>query len=140
MEVSPVNQTVMEPQAEKQKSIASFFTVKKGTSAHEITPASVMLAKTAASTTAKAKEAKAAAKDTKGVKAIAKKASTKAAVEPKANLIVDLDADDKSVPSYFPGTCCLHLIHTPTLSLTRGTLSRLVILCGYCFAFCLFLL
>ena len=64
MEVSPANpaETVMESQVVQQKSIASFFSVQKGTSAHEITPASVVLAKTAASSAAKAKEAKAAAK------------------------------------------------------------------------------
>ena len=97
-----------ESQAVQQKSIASFFSVQKGTSAHEITPASVPLAKTTASSAAKAKEARAAAKaDSKVVtKVDAKKAASKVAVESKAAVLSDAEAD-KCVKSYFPGTYSL---------------------------------
>jgi len=135
MEVSPTNPAVTEPQAVAQKSIDSYFSVQKGTSAHEITPASANLAKAAASSAAKAKEAK-TAKDTKVVgKVTAKKASSKAAVEPKANLVVDLDADDKNAKSYIPGASYLRLLHTPhTLLQIRGNILLLLTTCRTCFS------
>jgi len=144
MEVSPANpaETVMESQVVQQKSIASFFSVQKGTSAHEITPASVLLAKTAARSAAKAKEAKAAAKADAKVttKASAKKNSSKIAMETKATFVIDSEADDKCVKSYFPGayflcTSSSSSHHVPVLLTTQEIcLRRLWHGCCACFS------
>ena len=118
MESSPSNPVkVMESHAE-QKNIASFYAIKKGTSAHEITPASVTLAKTIVNGSAEAKKNKAAVKG--DAKVVAKVTAQKVAgmvAEGKAALAYS-DAIGKCVKSYFPGTnslCITSQHHTLVL-------------------------